>query len=300
MCSKCSVLIPVWKNDRIDLFEKAIDSVLLQTHKPGALTIVSDGEPSAEQRNLINKIKSKQPFPIYFFATHAPLGAWAARNFGLNKIETEYVALLDADDIMHPSRLDLQLDFLFNNPTVDVLGSDMVEIEIESEVILGYRNCPRNHQQILQKLKFNNPLFNSAVTFRRDLIISKGGYKNFPMVEDYELWIRMAQSGAQFSNLPMALVGFHTDDSLFRRRGGKQFLRSEVFIRKQLRHCNFKNNVISSELVFILRVVYRFIPWRLRKFVHHLTFSDVEINSGTNDGLETESDFMKLPPHKSI
>lgn len=103
MQPKVSVIIPVYN---AELFiAETIGSVLAQTYTNIEIVVVDNGSTDNTalwfKENVNTKIK-------YYYTQNK--GASAARNFGLTKATGEYIQFLDADDILHPDKIKLQID----------------------------------------------------------------------------------------------------------------------------------------------------------------------------------------------
>ena len=131
------------------------------------------------------------------------------RNRGLEHARSEYVALLDADDICKPDRFAKQLAFLEAHPEVGVVGSQLEVIDHEGRHI-GYRAYPIEPEAIRRALPLYNPIAQPGCMLRRSAALAVGGYqyKLHKFVEDYELWCRMAKHGFALANLPEPLTRY--------------------------------------------------------------------------------------------
>jgi glycosyltransferase involved in cell wall biosynthesis len=112
MANGISVVIPVF-NGASHLSECVL-SALHQTVRPDTIIIVDDGSDDATRdiaRSFGGAVR-------YVWQAHA--GAASARNTGLKAVETEYVALLDGDDIWERDKLESQLTVMAraDNPTM--------------------------------------------------------------------------------------------------------------------------------------------------------------------------------------
>ena len=67
-----------------------------------------------------------------------------------------------------------------------------------------------------------------TVMFKRQDILSVGGYQDFYHNEDYFLWIRLINADYQLANIPEVLVKVNVDAQTFVRRGGYRYFRSEL------------------------------------------------------------------------
>lgn len=104
---RISVYIPT-KNRRQAL-EKAVDSVLTQTHQDVEVIVVSDGSTDDTEQYL--QQKSAADPRLKFFIKPQSEGAPAARNLAIKSATGEFITGLDDDDEFLPNRLALMLDY---------------------------------------------------------------------------------------------------------------------------------------------------------------------------------------------
>ncbi|NTY01073.1 glycosyltransferase [Deinococcus sp. JMULE3] len=102
---------------------------------------------------------------------------------------SEFLARMDADDIMHPERLERQIKYLTLYPNTDVVGS--------SAIIIDTQNDPVNHRSATAA---SNALDAArSGSFIHPTILARASwFKNNPYsedilrAEDYDLWLRTA------------------------------------------------------------------------------------------------------------
>ena len=124
-------------------------------------------------------------------------GLWNARNEGIRSATSNFVALHDADDAMHPDRLRLQMNEL-NITVVDILCTPAWEFDVNSGEILNLRVCSEEMIDI-HSMFWNSPINHSSVIAKRETLIEIGGYRNIYPSEDYDLWLQMAIDGELMS-----------------------------------------------------------------------------------------------------
>jgi glycosyltransferase involved in cell wall biosynthesis len=97
--------------------EEAIDSVLAQTHENVELLLVDDGSTD-ESTQIALGYAERFPEKVRYLEHegHENRGAAAARNLGLRQARGEYIALLDADDVWLPRKLEEQVAILESHP----------------------------------------------------------------------------------------------------------------------------------------------------------------------------------------
>ena len=120
MKNTVAVVIPVY--NRAEGVRNAVDSVLAQTRAPQEVIVVDDGSTDDTFQVLSSygqKIKALR---------QRNQGVSAARNRGVAAAQSEWIAFLDADDIWHKDKLEKQIAFIRENPTVQIVQTDEVWI----------------------------------------------------------------------------------------------------------------------------------------------------------------------------
>jgi len=118
-----------------------------------------------------------------------------ALNLGISECSAEYIARIDADDLMRSDRLTLQQAFLEIHQDVVCVGSQVTKINAKG-IQIGKSSHPLTNKQIVRTLLFRNCIAHPSVMYRRSAIIQTGGYRSdFNGAEDYDLWLRLSRFG---------------------------------------------------------------------------------------------------------
>jgi len=115
-----SIITPFLNTEKF--IEEAIESVLNQTYHHWELLLVDDG--STDGSTLIAKHYAKHyPDKILYFdhAEHKNLGKSISRNLGIRHASGKYIALLDADDVYLPQKLERQVAILEAHPNATLV-----------------------------------------------------------------------------------------------------------------------------------------------------------------------------------
>ena len=114
---KVTVLIAAY--NCAETLPTALRSLSEQTWQNLEIIVIDDCSPSPQTLEVANRYAAADP-RIRVIAMEQNVGAYAARNYGLKIATGEFIALHDADDWAHPTRIERQVRFLQANP--DVIG----------------------------------------------------------------------------------------------------------------------------------------------------------------------------------
>jgi glycosyltransferase involved in cell wall biosynthesis len=235
-----SVLISVYKNDNIDDFTIALESVYLhQLLKPSEIVIIFDGPVKYEIENFITS-KIIESWPIKLVKLPRNVGLGKALNLGLLNCTFDLVARMDSDDISNKERFLTQFNFLNNNPNIDIVGGYIQEFN-ESGEILYKREVPLNDNEIKKTLSYKNSMNHVTVMFRKSRLALIGNYEEAHLsFEDYGTWLK-GKKILKYANIPKILVKVKVNSDFANRRSGwKYFIREFKFFKKY-----YENDSIS-------------------------------------------------------
>lgn len=262
-----SVLMSVYKNEKVAYFEQAMDSILNQTVRPEQIVLVRDGLVNEELQEAIDKYVSAYPEMFTYLPLEQNGGLGNALRHGLPYCRNELVGRMDTDDISVPDRFERQLAFMAENPDVDIVGGNISEFSRAPENITAYRLVPETHEEIVERLKSRSPFNHVTVMFKKSALEKAGSYEDFYRYEDWYLWIKMYLSGAKFANINAILINVRVFD-MVNRRGGMKYYRGCVQVLKYMK----KNRMIGF-LKYIKICVIRFcgyvlLPNKLREWAY--------------------------------
>jgi glycosyltransferase involved in cell wall biosynthesis len=202
-----SVVMPVRNGTK--WLHEAVESVLDQEFRDFELLIVDDGSDEDTVRRLAEIARADGRIGVLH---QAPQGVAVALNLGIGAARAPYIARLDADDLARPDRLARQLAFMQAHGDVDLVGSAAQVIDGAGAVI-GRIAPPTESGRIARHLRRGNPIIHSSVMMRAGLLHQLGGYRaTFGAAEDYDLWLRIAETGG-IANLPEPLVAIRRHES---------------------------------------------------------------------------------------
>ena len=202
---RISILMPV-RNEAMFL-PAALQSLVRQTCRSWELVVVDDGSSDTTPAILADAARDDSRIRII---RREGGGLVAALNSGLAACRAPLLARMDGDDICHPRRLELQATYLDSHPDTGLVASNFRHFPRTTlkQGMLSYetwQNTLVNHDQIVHDLFVESPFVHPSVMLRRDLIERAGGYHDLGWAEDYDLWLRLAQSGTRFARMNIPL-----------------------------------------------------------------------------------------------
>ena len=277
---KYSVLMSIYKNERVEFFAQAVESLLSQTASPEQIVLVRDGVVYEELQAEIDKYVSEYPQLFTYLPLEENGGLGDALRYGLAHCRNELVGRMDTDDIAVSDRFEKQLAFMQENPDVDVMGGNIAEFINDPDNVVDYKIVPYDHEDIILYLKNRNPMNHQTVMFRKSSVEKAGSYEKFYLFEDWYLWIKMYLEGAKFANVNDVFVNVRVLN-MANRRSGMKYYRS---FTKLLRY--MKSNHIIGSGRFVKTSIVRFcgyvlLPNKLRAWAYKKFLRSEKIQEDT-------------------
>jgi glycosyltransferase involved in cell wall biosynthesis len=198
-----SVIIPSYNSGH--WVTQAVDSALAQTLRPIQIIVIDDGSKDDTRQRM-------EPLAgwgvEYVYQQNA--GVSAARNAGVKRAAGDLVAFLDADDVWHPRKLELQAAVMAARPELVMLGSARFDWPGPIPSIASAGGAVR--EIAWRRLLVKNYFITSSIVVRRTALAGLGpnpfdGALQGP--EDYDLWLRLAENG-KAANLDLPLTGYRS------------------------------------------------------------------------------------------
>lgn len=205
MTPRISVIIPTY--NRWPMLRDAVASVFSQSYRDYELIVVDDGSEDASVQELSRYGSALR------LVSQPRRGVAAARNLGVRESRGAYLAFLDSDDLWHSEKLATQVEFMEAHPEARICQTE--EIWIRNRVRVNPKKRHRKPSGDVFRPSLDLCLVSpSAVMIARDLFEKMGGFdENFPVCEDYDLWLRISVD-TPVPLLPQPLVvkrGGHKD-----------------------------------------------------------------------------------------
>ena len=184
---RISVLMTIYNTE--EYLREAIDSLINQTFQDWELIAVENGSQDSSPAILASFKDSR----IRTFALQNNIGRTSALRYAFDRTNGEFIAVLDADDMASPSRLERQVQLLDRRAKLGLVGTWADEIDSTGKVI-GTFQPPGGTAALRDLLGWSNPFVHSSVMYRSALAKQVGGYpQDVTYSQDYSFILKIAQ-----------------------------------------------------------------------------------------------------------
>lgn len=200
-----SLLVPAYNAERT--LAATLRSVLRQSFPSWECVVVDDGSTDGTAA-ILREYARRDARIVPTGSEH--LGIVGALNRGLERCRGDYVARLDADDLMHRFRIERQFALARRDPELGALGSH-VRIFPRRAGNGGRRayerwlNSLRDEGALFRDRFVECPLAHPTLFVRRD-VFAAHPYRDMPWAEDYDLLLRFYESGVRVGVVPEVLL----------------------------------------------------------------------------------------------
>lgn len=177
-----SIGLPFYNNRETLIL--AVQSIFAQTYQNWELLLIDDGS-SDEGHLLVASLKDSR---VKLMRDGQNKGLIARLNQLAQIAGGEFLARMDADDLMDPLRIEKQMNVLINNPSIDLVDAGTYSID-ENGTPQGKRGLGEINYNPKHVLK-NAMLLHASVIGKRTWFLQNPYDKDYTRAEDYELWCR--------------------------------------------------------------------------------------------------------------
>jgi len=207
---KISIIIPCYKDAAT--LNIAIKSVYAQTRKVDEVIIVNDNSPESDK---IESIVKNYPSVVYI-KNEKNVGLAASRNVGLSIASGELITFLDADDELHPQKIEFQLSVYRSDISVACQFRNIENSNTSAEIQLFEKRFKTKKVTNPSRLIWRNnlTLTGASIMISRELLLSVDGYdENLRSCEDWDLWLRLLHNGVIAYSIQLPLYLYRYNES---------------------------------------------------------------------------------------
>jgi len=229
-----SVVIPCYNYGYY--LEDAILSAMMACSYPMEILVVDDGSADADSISAVEELAGRYRFRLL---RQSHTGQAGARYNGIRNCQGKFIQFLDADDILAPGKIDLQVDMMIRDASIGIAVCEYELCEADGtgrrmvypSTLAGFAFTPEDFLLRWER-GFSLPIH--CALFRRELLdgeqfqcITKAGK------EDWIFWVVLASTSPRFEYHPDVLATYriHGHNTFTNREGmGLDFLRACMYV----------------------------------------------------------------------
>lgn len=201
--SRISLIIPCYRDAAT--LGRAIESVYAQTMPVDELIVVNDCSPETEKiEQVLQAYKS-----VVYVKNPVNIGLAATRNKGISVATGDIISFLDADDELHPQKLELQYPFV----SADSVVACNVERVVSGEKVGSWRHYKKVEAKLFRgasRLIYRNTITGASLMAHKSLLLNVGGYdSDLRSCEDFDLWLRLIKEKVKIFNVELPLYRYY-------------------------------------------------------------------------------------------
>jgi glycosyltransferase involved in cell wall biosynthesis len=239
---------------------EAIESVRAQKYEFVRHCVVDDGSSDGTS-DFLGLEENRDLIVVH----GEPMGRGRALNFGGKYCQTDFLAILDADDVASPCWLAAMVEIMEMNRDIAVLSCDGVLEKKKMAVRMDELLQPR--QLSPETFLYRNPVHHSGALIRMADLREVGGYNEArDCLFDYELWVRLLKRGKQIWCIDNGFIfkRIHAGQH-FERKRRTHYLLAGYRLRRSV-----SNDLLGGRGAMIpaLLFLYGLLPQGLRHWVY--------------------------------
>ena len=198
-----SVVIPAYNAGQF--LDETLESVLSQTYENWECIIVNDG--STDNTESVAK-KWCEKDSRFRLTNKENGGLSSARNWGIKESKAEYIAFLDADDILTPDSLEVRINVLIEQ-NVDLVATKLQHFTDKLPKVS--KNNARQDvlyyaKEGLTQLMAFNKVTPSTVLCKKSVMDEVGGFTWHKKAEDLHCWLKVLFAGYKIYRIDETLL----------------------------------------------------------------------------------------------
>jgi glycosyltransferase involved in cell wall biosynthesis len=231
-----SVILPVYNAEKF--LEESINSILGQTYTNLEVIIINDGSTDGSQ-SIINSYSDDR---IVCIQQQQNKGLIASLNNAIHIAKGDFIVRMDADDIAFKNRIQLQVQYLIENPSIAIVAAHAIffEEDINKPIANWELDLVTNTPEEIKKaLIWENCIIHSSVCMRKEIaksLLYDPAQKNY---EDYDFWLRAIANHLNIAKINEPLLYYR--------------VQSNSITQTAIRKGNFYYQKAGAKLHFILK-----------------------------------------------
>lgn len=286
MMERVTAVITTHKREAA-MVERALKSVIAQTHPNMEVIVVDDSPADFPQREAVAKMV--KGYGATYIAHETCQGACVARNTGLASATGEFIAFLDDDDIWKPEKIQRQLT-AFTDEDIALVYCNHEDVnETAGTHVLQIHDYHRG--RIYEKLILKNFIGSTSFPLLRTSAVRaiNGFDPLMQSAQDFDLWVRLAEKySISYVEDSLVLYYIHAGDQIsknFKRKiaGMERINEKNAEYINRVRGARWIRNIRlapmyagDGQLGKALSIWFKMIwvcPWKLKENLRYLVRS---------------------------
>ncbi len=249
---------------------ETLNSIIKQTYKNWECIIVDDGSTD-DTTKLVTPYLDDVRFKYVCRPSYIPKGPSACRNYGYEHSKGDYIQWFDSDDLMHPEKLNIKVEFALKNEAEVIIGDHS-----ESDVFQASQNinaeCFTSEDFYIDFILGEKPVITNDVMLKKAIIKEKRFDEYLCKGEEFEFFGRIFQQKISYCFLDVALTCYRiSPDSISISPKQSESL---IYLSKLLQQRHADNPQIVAKAARQGRKVYKSLAKRgnLKMILKHFHY----------------------------
>ena len=242
---------------------ESIKSILNQTYYNLELIIIDDLSDD-NSSFFIDKIKDKR---IKFFKLKKKLGRTKALNFGLQKCNSNFIAIQDSDDISKPDRLEKCMKVFEENSKIGLISVNFKFINSEGKVEIKKNNLKKLRIKT-DNLKFINIIPHTSIIYKRDSFEKDLFYdESFIYAQDYHLILKYFKfSKIYLLNEDLVNIRRHANNMSNNKKYNSIRVKENLkLLNFSYKNFNFNHLELISFIIVLFKNIFKFLFFTIKR-----------------------------------
>ena len=182
------IIIPVYNNAQY--LRECINSAINQSYQNTHVTILDDKSTDPTVYNILAEFKNNHRVSVSYHDRNK--GISATTNDAIIYSSGKYVAFLDCDDILLPEAMEKVASFIVDNPKIEFIYTDRININSDGDVIehISFKNRSTDAKNELLMGMYTSHL----KVIKRDCFLKVGLFSSrYDSAQDYDIALRMSE-----------------------------------------------------------------------------------------------------------
>lgn len=282
-----SILLPVYNS--APFLADCLSSIQKQTYSNWELIIINDGSTD-NTRQILESFAADSRIRIYSRKSNS--GIAASLNQAVSLAKGQFLARMDADDVMYPHRLSRQVRYLLSHPDAVVIGGQCRLIDTQNKS-LGKKTFPLDHRSIYQLAFLRSPLQHPAIMINRLLVPAQFTWYQSSRVpaEDLDLYFRLFRFGLA-ANLPQTVIKYRQNpEGLTFQNPRITFLRALAVRLNAVSIYGYRPSLVTWVTFIVQSLLVNLLPGKYIYTLYHIAINP----SSLIDSLKLRFQALKTP-----